>query len=61
MVPSSSAGVTTAETVASIQVYAQQTAPLVEHYRRQGRIVEIDGSQPMEEVTTALLAAVKNA
>ena len=51
-----------AETVARrIQVYAEQTAPLVEHYRGQGRLVEIDGSQPMEDVTAALLNSLKNA
>jgi adenylate kinase len=49
-----------AETVTRrIQVYAEQTAPLVEHYRRQGRLVEVDGAQPLEQVTAALLAAVR--
>jgi len=51
-----------AETVTRrIQVYAEQTAPLVEHYRGQGRLVEVDGSQPMEDVTAALLNSLKNA
>jgi adenylate kinase len=49
-----------AETVARrIQVYAEQTAPLVAHYRQQGSLVEIDGAQPLEQVTAALLAALK--
>ena len=43
------------ETVARrIQVYLAQTAPLVEHYRRQGLLVEVDGEQPTEDVTLEL-------
>ena len=43
------------ETVARrIQVYLGQTAPLVEHYRRQGLLVEVDGEQPAEDVTLEL-------
>ena len=50
-----------AETVARrIEVYTEQTAPLVEYYRLQGRVVEIDGERPLEEVTDALLASLKN-
>jgi adenylate kinase len=49
-----------AETVARrINVYLEQTAPLVEYYRGQGKLVEIDGAQPIEEVTAALLSAIK--
>ena len=33
-------------------------AELLEHYRRQGKLVEIDGEQPVEQVTEALLAAI---
>jgi hypothetical protein len=33
-------------------------APGVEHYRRQGRFAEIDGSLPVEDVTTATIAAL---
>ena len=47
--------------VRRIQVYAEQTAPLIEHFRRQGRLVEIDGALPMEQVTAALQASVMNA
>ena len=42
-----------------IQVYMQQTAPLIEYYRRAGKLVEIDGAQPIEEVTAALVKALK--
>lgn len=42
-----------------IQVYMEQTAPLVAHYRGRGRLVEIDGAQPIEQVSSRLLAVVK--
>lgn len=38
-----------------IQVYRKQTAPLIQYYREAGTLVEIDGAQPIEQVTTALL------
>lgn len=50
-----------AETVGRrINVYLEQTAPLVEYYRKQGRLVEIDGARPIEEVTGELLSAIQN-
>jgi adenylate kinase len=45
--------------VRRIQVYFAQTAPLVEYYRRLGRLSEIDGAQPIESVTADLTAALK--
>ncbi|HMU94063.1 MAG TPA: adenylate kinase [Anaerolineales bacterium] len=42
-----------------IRVYLDQTMPLVEYYRTRGRLVEIDGDQPVEQVTQRLLAALK--
>ena len=48
-----------AETVARrIRVYLEQTAPLVEYYRTRGKLVEIDGTKPIEQVTEDLLAAI---
>ncbi len=48
------------ETVTNrIKVYFQQTMPLVEYYRQKGVLVEIDGSQPVEQVTEELLSALK--
>jgi adenylate kinase len=48
-----------ADTVARrIRVYLEQTAPLVDYYRRQGKLVEIDGAKPIEDVTTDLLSAI---
>ncbi len=48
-----------AETVANrIRVYFEQTAPLIEHYRQRGLLVEIDGAQPIAQVTADLLAVI---
>jgi adenylate kinase len=48
------------ETVAHrIHIYFDQTAPLVNYYRVQNKLVEIDGTQPIECVTTSLLSAIK--
>jgi adenylate kinase len=41
-----------------IQVYFKQTAPLISYYRNQGKLVEIDGTQPIDRVTEDLLAAL---
>jgi adenylate kinase len=42
-----------------IQVYFNQTAPLISHYRNHGKLVEIDGTQTIDQVTEDLLAALK--
>jgi adenylate kinase len=48
-----------AETVERrIKVYFEQTAPLIDYYRAEGLLVEIDGSQPIDKVTEQMLAAV---
>ncbi len=44
-----------------INVYQEQTAPLIDHYRDKGILVEIDGTQPIEDVTADILNAVKEA
>jgi len=38
-----------------IQVYTNQTAPLIEYYRQRDLLVEINGARPIEEVTSDLL------
>lgn len=49
-----------AETVTRrIKVYLEQTAPLVDYYRRQAKLVEIDGTRSIEDVTAELLSAIK--
>jgi len=41
-----------------IQVYLEQTMPLVAYYRNRGVLMEIDGTQPIETVTAALWDAL---
>lgn len=42
-----------------IDVYLDQTSPLITYYRDHGKLVEIDGTQPIEQVTEDLLHALK--
>lgn len=42
-----------------IEVYKRQTAPLVEHYRERGLLIEVNGAQTVEEVTEELVSVVK--
>ncbi len=44
-----------------IEVYNQETAPLIEYYRDKGVLVEIDGTQPIEAVTEDIMQAIKEA
>jgi len=49
-----------AETVKHrIRVYMDQSLPLISYYRERGKMVEIDGMQSIEEVTQALMDALK--
>jgi adenylate kinase len=49
-----------AETVKRrIQVYQEQTAPLISYYREQGRLVEINGEQPIDQVTKVVAHALE--
>ena len=49
-----------AETVKRrIDVYLSQTSPLIDYYRNHGKLVEIDGTQGIEQVTENLLHAVQ--
>ena len=41
-----------------MRAYAEQTAPVLEHYRRLGRFAEVDGDSGIEDVTRSILAAV---
>jgi adenylate kinase len=42
-----------------IQVYLDQTSPLIAYYRDLGKLIEIDGMQSIEQVTQDLLGALK--
>ncbi len=49
----------TVETVKRrLEVYRRQTAPLVEHYRGLGKMKEVVGTGPLDQVYGALVAAV---
>ena len=41
-----------------MRTYESQTAPVVEHYRAQGRFQEVNGEQPVETVAADVMAAV---
>lgn len=49
-----------AETVSRrIRIYMEQTSPLIDHYRGEGKLIEIDGTQPIEGVTQAIEALIE--
>jgi adenylate kinase len=43
-----------------IKAYEAQTLPLVDYYRARGRLVEVDGDQPVETVMTRAFSAIEN-
>jgi adenylate kinase len=42
-----------------LRVYAEETEPLLDHYRRRGILLTVDGDRPADEVTAAVLAAIE--
>ena len=42
-----------------IQVYFEQTAPLIDYYRNKGLLVEVDGRPGIDEIQTELLGIVQ--
>jgi adenylate kinase len=42
-----------------ISVYFEQTAPLIEYYRKRGLLTEVDGAQTIEKVTASLMAVIQ--
>jgi len=42
-----------------IEVYNEQTAPLINYYREKGLLAEIDGTQPIDDVFDAIMTSVK--
>jgi adenylate kinase len=42
-----------------MRAYAALTAPVVEHYRAQGRFAEVDGDRPIAEIAAGIVAAVE--
>lgn len=41
-----------------LKVYSDQTAPLIEHFRKKGILVDIDGSKGIEGVTQQMMSAI---
>jgi adenylate kinase len=41
-----------------LAVYYKNTAPLLEYYKKQGKLVTVDGMAPIEEVTKAIAAVL---
>ena len=44
-----------------LAVYRRDTAPLLDYYRGQGKLVTVDGMAPIEAVTKAIDAAIETA
>ena len=44
-----------------LNVYYQNTAPLLEYYKRQGKLVTVDGMAPIGEVTKAIADVIEQA
>lgn len=42
-----------------LRVYEENTAPLVDHYRRRGLLQPVDGDRPIDEVAAAILAVLE--
>ena len=46
--------------VERMKAYEQLTLPLVDYYRSHGRLVEVDGERPVEEVMAQVSRAIEN-
>jgi adenylate kinase len=44
-----------------IKVYVEQTAPLIEYYKKNDLLVEVDGTQAIDVVTEKMMSAIKKA
>ncbi|MDR2508986.1 MAG: adenylate kinase [Candidatus Ancillula sp.] len=42
-----------------LEIYELETAPLVNEYRSRGILVPVDGTPPIEDVTNAIITAIK--
>jgi adenylate kinase len=43
-----------------LEVYKNDTAPLVDYYRKRGLVKTVDGMNPVDQVTAAIQAAIAN-
>lgn len=42
-----------------LSVYHEQTAPLIEYYRKQGKLVSVDGTAAPDDVTSSIVKAIQ--
>jgi adenylate kinase len=42
-----------------LAIYFDQTAPLLDYYRKRGLLVEVDGNRPVDEVTPDIINAIE--
>jgi len=42
-----------------LKVYHEQTAPLIEYYKKKGVLFEVDGSKSIEEITQQLISILE--
>jgi adenylate kinase len=43
-----------------MRTFHAETVPVIDHYRNQGRFEEVDGDQPVEAVSAAIMAALRS-
>jgi adenylate kinase len=43
-----------------LKVYWQQTSPLIDYFKKQGLLEELNGDQPIEDIQNILVKAIKN-
>ena len=43
-----------------LKAYEQLTLPLVDYYGARGRLIEVNGDQPVEAVTAQMFSAIEN-
>lgn len=44
-----------------LAVYYRNTAPLLEYYKKQGKLASVDGMRPIEDVTSAIASVIDKA
>jgi adenylate kinase len=42
-----------------LDTYKKETEPVIEHYRNRGMLIEVDGMQPIEDVTRDIIAELE--
>jgi adenylate kinase len=42
-----------------LSIYYEQTAPILDYYRKAGKLLDVDGDRPIDEVSAAIIKALK--